>query len=166
MAWLAAKGHDVVGIDLSPLAAQAFLDENHVQAEIAQEPPFAVFRAGRITLMVGDVFDLRPDQAGTFDFIYDRAALIALPSDLRPLYAKRMRSFLADRGRMLLIALEYDRGAMDGPPFTVTENEIRALFEGLRIDKLLEYDCLENEPHFKQRGLKWLKESAYRIHST
>jgi thiopurine S-methyltransferase len=164
--WLAAKGHEVVGVDLSPMAAQAFMEEHQLPADISEEPPFTVFHAGPITFYVGDIFDFRPDRLGLFDLIYDRAALIALPADRRPPYAERIRAFMAPGGKMLLIALEYDRGAMEGPPYTVTEREVRSLFEGLKIHKLLEYDCLESEPHFKQRGLEWMKETAYRIHHT
>ncbi|HEX4998833.1 MAG TPA: thiopurine S-methyltransferase [Terriglobia bacterium] len=164
--WLADKGHDVVGVELSSIAAAAFMREQGLTAETSTEPPFTVFRADRITFLVGDFFDLTPENAGRFDLIYDRAALIALSPDVRPRYVARLGSLLNPGGRALLISLEYDPQSMNGPPFAVREDEIRSLYDGYEVRKLLEYDCLENEPQFRQRGLQWMKEAVYRIDST
>jgi thiopurine S-methyltransferase len=164
--WLADRGHDVSGVELSLIAARTFMAEQGLDPVTTEEPPFTVFRAGRIELYAGNFFEFSAERFGQFDLIYDRAALIALSPETRPAYARQLRSLLKPAGRILLISLEYDRGAMAGPPFTVPEAEARRLFEGMTMDKLLEYDCLENEPHFKERGLRWMKESVYRIHST
>ena len=162
--WLASRGHDVVGVELSESAARAFMSEQGLAATIADDPPFTMMRAGRITLLAGDFFDLTPNRIGRFDLIYDRAAIIALPADLRPAYARQLRSLLEPGGRMLLITLEYDQTQTDGPPFSVPESEVRALFVDLAIDRLHEHDCLDEEPRFKERGLKWMKEVVYHVH--
>jgi thiopurine S-methyltransferase len=52
---------------------------------------------------------------------------------------------------------------MHGPPFTVPEPEVLRLFDSFDCKKLVEYDCLEQEPKFKERGLTWMKESAYAL---
>src|SRR4029434_1531073 len=127
------------------------------------EPPFTVLRSERITYYVGDFFDFTPSIAGSFDRFYDRAALIALPPELRAAYAPHLLSLIKDGGQGLLIALEYDPSQMHGPPFTVPEAEVRSLFSAFRCEKLVEFDCLEDEPRFKARGLTWMKEVVYHL---
>jgi thiopurine S-methyltransferase len=155
--WLAGRGHEVVGIDLSAIAARAFSEEQGVAFEETQEPPFTVFRGEKITIYVGDFFDFTSAIDGDFDFLYDRAALIALPPAMRAGYARQVKSLMAPQARGLLISLEYDTSMMDGPPFSVPEAEVRDLFADFGIEKLDEYDCLDDEPRFKDRGVRWIK---------
>ena len=161
--WLAQRGHETVGVELSLLAAKAFAAEQGMVLTETHEPPFTVLRGDRLSYYVGDFFDFSPEIAGSFDLFYDRAALIALPPEIRPGYARHLASLLTNTGRGLLIGLEYDPSEMHGPPFTVPEAEIRRLFAEFQCEKLLEYDCLDQEPHFRKRGLTWLKESAYSL---
>ena len=161
--WLVERGHDVVGVELSLLAAKAFAAEQGFVLTEAHEPPFTTLRGNHLTYYVGDFFDLTTAIGGQFDLFYDRAALIALPPEMRPAYVRHLESLLTKNAQGLLIGLEYDPQQMHGPPFTVPEAEVRRLFGAFRCDKLLEYDCLEQEPHFKKRGLTWLKESVYSV---
>ena len=163
LVWLVAQGHQVVGVDVSELAARAFASEQGIAMTVANEPPFAVFRGEFVVYYVGDFFNLKPEIIGRFDLIYDRAALIALPQNKRPEYAQHLKALLAGGGRMLLISLEYDPKKMEGPPFAVTESELRSLFKELTVVKLHEYDCIDEESRFKERGLDWMKEVVYRI---
>jgi thiopurine S-methyltransferase len=163
LAWLVGQGHQVVGVDVSELAARAFASEQGIAMVAANEPPFVVFRGDRIAYYVGDFFNIRPEQIGRFDLIYDRAALIALPRERRAEYAQALKALLAGGGRMLLISLEYDPKKMEGPPFAVTESELRSYFKELTVVKLHEYDCIDEESRFKERGLDWMKEVVYRI---
>src|SRR4029079_2986268 len=129
----------------------------------ADSPPFVVFRGKNITVYSGDFFDFTESVAGRFPLFYDRAALIALPAEMRPCYVDRLRSLVEKGGQGLLITLEYDPASMNGPPFAVTEAEVRRLFESSRCEKLSESDCLDQEPRFKARGLTWMKEATYRV---
>lgn len=159
--WLAERGHDVTGIELSLIAAKAFATEQGIVLGETHEPPFTVLRGKGITYYVGDFFDLTSTIGGRFDLFYDRAALIALPPEMRPSYAKHLQSLIADDAQGLLISLEYDPSLMHGPPFTVPEADVRKLFTGFQCEKLFEQDCLEEEPRFKARGLTWMKEVVY-----
>jgi thiopurine S-methyltransferase len=161
--WLATKGYDVTGIELSPLAAAAFASENNLEFKVAEVAPFQVLSAGRIHFYVGDFFAATAEQFGRFDLIYDRAALIALPPELRRGYAEKIQSLMAPEGQLLLISLEYDENAMAGPPFSVREKEVRALFHGCNIGLEFTCDALQEEPHFRERGLQWMNEVVYRI---
>ena len=46
MAWLAARGHAVIGVELSDKAARAFFAEQQLQPEIRQRDGFTVYSAG------------------------------------------------------------------------------------------------------------------------
>lgn len=159
--WLADQGHEVIGVELSLIAAKAFAAEQNLVFTETYEPPFTVLRGNHITYYVGDFFEFSRTIAGGFDLVYDRAALIALPPHMRPEYARHLTSLIEPGGAGLLIAVEYDPSQMKGPPFTVPESEVRALFSGFQCTKLLEFDCLEEEPRFKARGLTWMKEVVY-----
>jgi thiopurine S-methyltransferase len=165
LTWLAAQGHQVVGVDVSEVAARAFAFEQKIAMTAANEPPFLVFRSERIAYYVGDFFNLQPDRIGRFELIYDRAALIALPAGKRPEYAQKLKALMVSGGSLLLVSLEYDPKQMEGPPFAVTEAEVRSFFKELSVSKLREHDCIEEESRFKERGLDWMKEVVYRISS-
>ena len=99
--------------------------------------------------------------------VYDRAALIALPQALREQYAATLATLLPAQTRTLLITLEYEQSQMAGPPFSVPGDQVRALFAGsFRLEELECRDVLDGHPHFKQRGLTALCESAFLLRRT
>ena len=69
--------------------------------------------------------------------------------------------------RTLLISLNYPENEMDGPPFSVNEDEVSQLYSNhFRIEKLASKNILEDEPRFKKRGLTSLTETAYKLTKT
>jgi thiopurine S-methyltransferase len=159
--WLADRTPEVVAVDLSEIAAHAFFEENGLEYKESERDGFKLLRGANITYWVGDLCRMDGLLLGSFDFIYDRAAIIALPPAMRPLYATHLQSLLAPKGILLLISLEYDTQQMEGPPFSVPEAEIRHLFEAFRIEKLYDHDCLSSEPRFRERGLTWMRETVF-----
>ena len=70
----------------------------------------------------GDVFALDADALADCSAVFDRAALIALPPELRQRYVQRVVCPAAAGCRGLLITLEYPPHEKQGPPFTVTRS--------------------------------------------
>jgi thiopurine S-methyltransferase len=163
MIWLAARGHEVVGVELSGIARRSFAAEHGLDFTLVDTPRFQEMRSGRIRYLVGDFFDLTPEDAGRFALVYDRAALIALPPETRGAYAAKLKSLLDIDAHILLITIEYYPDAMQGPPYSVDEAEVRALFAGCSVGKLAREDCPEDEPRLGERGLKWMKEAVYHV---
>src|SRR5262249_5487654 len=164
LVWLRDQGHDVTGVELSEVAARAFFAEQHLEPTITIAAPFPVYRVPRLTYYAGDFFELSARIAGRFDAVYDRAALIALPSERRPAYVAHLGALLAPYGRTLLITIEYDQTRMEGPPYSVPADEVRALFAPHgEIEELFVHDCLQEEPRFKERGLDWMTERVFLI---
>lgn len=163
MTWLASRGHPVVGNEISELAVKAFFEEAGLVPEVADEGRFKRYSADLITLLCGDFFDLRPEDVAECTAVYDRASLIALPKDMRPAYAEHIKRLLPKTPH-LLVTLSYDQSQMNGPPFSVHEEEVRAYYEpDYQVDKGQSVELIEEEPRFKQRGLDSLLETVYRL---
>ena len=138
MVWLAAQGYDVVGVELVETAVQAFFAEQNIQPIVSQhvENPDIKYYQGQlvdgdeqrnITLWAADIFALTSTDLGTIDAIYDKAALIALPADMRPDYSEQIRK-VSDNAPQLLITLNYDQSKKDGPPFSINHEQVQQYY--------------------------------------
>ncbi|NHN87949.1 thiopurine S-methyltransferase [Acetobacter conturbans] len=128
LSWLRAQGFSVVGIDLSRKAIEQFFDEENISSVIAQCGRLERFDAGTVTLFAGDFFDLDAETLGPVAAIYDRAALIALPPPIRDRYAAHLVA-LTHAAPQLLVTLEYGQALQSGPPFSVPESDVHALYD-------------------------------------
>lgn len=164
LAWLAAQGYSVVGVEISPIAVRDFFAEHGMTPAVEKTRHIERWHAENVTILRGDYFELAPaDLGGNVLAVYDRAALIALPPLMRPRYAAQL-SRLAPHASILLVTLEYPSGEMDGPPFSVEQPEIESLYGGdYRIETLEYAEVLEQNPHLKDRGLSRLRERVYRL---
>jgi len=134
LAFLATHGHDVVGVELAEQAVREFFADHALAPSVTACGPLVEYHARAITLFVGDIFAATPALIGPVDAFYDRAALIALPAELRPRYVDHLRTLLPARAPGLVITAEYDQTQMKGPPFAVLEAELRALHAGAAIE--------------------------------
>jgi thiopurine S-methyltransferase len=162
--WLAGRGHPVVGIDVSEIAARALFAEHDLEPRrLETAAPLERMSGGGIDFWIGDVFDLTTERVGRFPLVYDRAALIALPARTRPAYVSHIQHLLEKYADILLITVDYDPDSMDGPPYAVGETEVRDLYRDFHIEKLSDEDCLASEPRFRDRGLAWMREAAWHL---
>lgn len=136
LAFLAAQGHGVVGLELVESAVKAFFDERGVTPEVSRHGPYARYVAANITVLAGDFFASTLALLGAIDAVYDRAAVIALPGTMRADYVKHLRALLPPGARGLVVTVEYPQEKMDGPPFCVPEAELRAHYAGLSIERI------------------------------
>jgi len=127
MLWLHGQKLQVHGIELyeNPVK-DFFLENNLLNYTNTSDNDFINYTFENITISCGDFFKLSPHP--TYDFVYDRASLVALPAQMRKDYVNLMKKVVKNGGKYLLIAYEYDQSKMDGPPFSVTEEEIRELY--------------------------------------
>ena len=159
MAWLRAQGHTVIGIELAELAVAAFFSEHGLQPTQERSGALQCFRAAGYELYVGDFFDLQAEQLRGVAGVYDRGALIALPPALRQRYAAQLAARLPAASRMLLVTVDYPQEQMPGPPFAVSDAEVRALYGGeFSVRRLASRDLLEMEPRFRERGVQTMAE--------
>jgi thiopurine S-methyltransferase len=137
LAFLASRGHDVIGVELIESAVRAFFDEHGIAPTITPRGKLVEYASPPITIYAGDIFDATRDIVGPIDAIYDRAALVALPDDTRRRYVDHLRSLAGKGKRVLLVSYEYDQSLMAGPPFSVEEAEVRMLYDGCTVELLV-----------------------------
>ena len=127
ISWLRDQGYAVAGAELSPLAITQLFEELGLTPIISEAGGLKRYSSDGLDIYVGDIFELEAKELGPVDAFYDRAALIALPPEMRKQYAAHL-TLITNRAKCLLISLNYDQSKMDGPPFSVSETEIRNLY--------------------------------------
>ena len=163
LAWLAGQGYRVLGVELSRRAVEDFFREHGLEPEVREQGAFEVWRHGDVELWCGDFFALRAEDVGDCVGLYDRAALIALPSQMRAKYMEALSALLPARCRGLLVTLDYDQSLLDGPPFSVGDEEVRQGLAGWYLDELEAVEMIQESPKFLQAGASSLLERVYRV---
>lgn len=162
MAWLASQGHEVIGVELSKLALERFLARHRVRHVETEDYGMRCYMGGRYQLLCGDFFSLPDEVFASADAVYDRASLVALPPDLRERYVKLLAERIRPGTTGLMISLAYDQREMNGPPYSVAEDEVeRLLAAPFELELISRKDALEDG--MKKRGLTALEESTYRL---
>ncbi|HVJ79004.1 MAG TPA: thiopurine S-methyltransferase [Hyphomicrobium sp.] len=162
MVWLATQGHRVIGVELSEVAVREFFQDGGQMPDVRSDGPFDVYSAGPFSLYRGDFFEMPGEALAGVAAVYDRAALIALPPDLRVRYAQKLTSILPREAVVFLIAVAYPEGEISGPPFSLTRDDVENLYgDAFRIEVLEDRDGLEGSGNLKRRGVTELRETAY-----
>jgi thiopurine S-methyltransferase len=164
LVWLRERGAEVMGVDISDLALQAFCLEQGVPARRRTRQPFEVYEARALELWSGDFFALRPQDLAGVRAVYDRGALVSFAPDLRRGYALHMAGLTEHGTQTLLVALEYPQGEMDGPPFALDDAMIEGLYAAHhRVEVLERRDVLDTDERMRGRGVTALHEVTYRL---
>jgi thiopurine S-methyltransferase len=162
MLWLREQGHQVLGVELSNIAVQAFFKENGYTPHHVTRGKFEHCEADGIRILCGDFFDFSKDDLAKVSAVYDRASLIALPPEMRERYVRHLASILPPATQILLITVDYPQSEMPGPPFSVSPGEVEALYrEHAEVRLLAQMDVLAQNPRFQQRGLSRLQENIF-----
>jgi len=155
--YLKQQGFQVLGNELSSIAVNAFFNENHLPytTELIQgsnnksdKTDLVSYRSDEIEIINGDFFALHKSQLENIDAIYDRASMVALPEPQRKEYVEFLLKLIPSKTKILLITLEYDQKLKQGPPFSVTEEEVYHCYKNDFSVTLLD---TQNTP-MKQRG--------------
>lgn len=162
MLWLAGQGYTVIGVEHNQLACKAFFQENKIPVRVTENPDFIEFSSHEITLFSGDFFKMDKNISGRINAVYDRAALIALPSAIRRKYAMHLGQLVEAESDVFLITTAYDQSQMQGPPFSVDEDEVNMLFQThFDINQLYSSPFREIPAHLYARGLSNAMEQVY-----
>ncbi|NBF03738.1 thiopurine S-methyltransferase [Pseudomonas sp. Fl5BN2] len=162
--WLADQGYQVLGVELTEKAVEDFFREHNLQPQVSQQGAFKVYAQGSLQLWCGDFFALTAEDITGCAAWYDRAAMIALPPEMRQRYTAHLNDLLPDGSKGLLITLDYDQSQLDGPPFAVLDDEVRLRLSGAwHLDVEMERDILGESWKFLQAGVTRLVERVYRL---
>lgn len=145
MLWLRDLGHDVIGVELSQKALDEFLQENSLTALPVQHDCYCGYELEQMTLLCGDFFGLTAEDCKAVGAVYDRAAIVALPPQMRREYAQHLQRILPKGVPFLMVIMEYDQSSMAGPPFSVSEQEVRQLFGGFSSIEVADQEVFERK---------------------
>lgn len=158
MLWLARQGNEVTGVDVSDIAAREFFVDNDLRCERSADGTRYTATDLPVTIVCGDYFAFV--ETG-FDAHYDRGALVALPAERRPRYAAHTAARLTADPVQLVITLEYQQSCVDGPPYSVSEDEVLSYWPLLtRVDAC--DDIANAPPKFRDAGLAAMTEVVWR----
>jgi thiopurine S-methyltransferase len=164
MLWLSQQGYHVIGIELSSEACSQFFTEHDISYKLNQIKDFQVYASEVITIFAGDFFQITSELIGPIDAIYDRAALIALPPELRKQYACKIIALAAPSTNMLLVTTRYQQSEMQGPPFSIDENAVHTLYAKQFMVKLLcEVPTTNIAAHLCEAGLKAAHQLGFQL---
>ena len=160
------QGCYVVGLEFAAQAVDEFFTDNKIEFQIQKFDDYEIYTADGYKIYRGDFFKI--PIAEKFDFIYDRASLVAIDPDLKPVsndtysapclkrfqnYAEKMKKLM--NGEMLLVALVREEGRT-GPPHTVSSDDVHRLYENVKL--ISEEDDLSSVERMGK-----LEESVYLI---
>ena len=157
--WLAKRGHDVTGVELSAIAVRHFFAENSIEYQSVKGDSLDRYSAVDLplTLYCGDYFEF---SGSGFDALYDRGALVALPPELRERYIEHTKNLLRPGASKMIVTLEYDQAVVSGPPFSVPAGEISGYWDDLVC--VSKKDDIDNcPPKFRAAGLTDVKELVW-----
>lgn len=104
--WLHGQGHDVAGVELSPVAIRQFFKACRMHPKRSHLNELQCWAHERLAIYCGDFFDLTRAEMSGVRAVYDRAALSALSVDLREYYIAHLHAILPDDCRVLLLTIE------------------------------------------------------------
>ncbi len=157
--WLLNKGYRVVGIELIETAVDQLFSALGLKPRILSTGPLKLYQAGDVEVFVGDIFTLQEAQLGPVDAVYDRAALVALPNNMRKRYTQHLTTITAGKPQ-LLITYAYDQQLRSGPPFSVDQQEVNQHYAANYHLSLLENSqvAVGNQKGVAAHELVWLLE--------
>jgi len=157
--WLANRGLDVVGVELSQIAIESFFAEHDLEFEAHDDGKLTRFvtHSHSIAIYCGDYFDF---ESAPFDALFDRGALVAMPANERPRYVEHTKTLVKHYAYRLIITLEYDQTAANGPPFSVMPDEVMSYWNDMKLVGR-NNDIDKAPPKFKLAGLTEVIESAW-----
>ena len=162
MQFLLEKNIKVIGVEMSNIAIEQFFSENNLDYSVSKIGQFVLYEGDGIILYCGDFFDLDSKHLENVKAIYDRASLIALDEGLRQKYAKHLSDIIEVDARILLLTLNYPQHQRSGPPFAVSKEEVKQLFNGsFDIQELYCIEDIENEPMFQNLGVDFVEKAVY-----
>jgi thiopurine S-methyltransferase len=162
MAYL-AQFMRVTGNELSAIACRDFFLDNHIEVKRQTLGDFEHYSCRQLALWQGDFFKLAADSIDTVDWIYDRAALIALPVAMQQRYVEHLKTFFSSHTRLFLVTLEFPEGQLTGPPFSINSADVNRLFAGFNIECIARHEL--EDKRFAQRTFEvdYLREKLYII---
>ncbi|MFT5814407.1 MAG: thiopurine S-methyltransferase, partial [Psychroserpens sp.] len=153
----------VTGCELSKIACRDFFIEHNIAYQQQTLSDFKHFFCPQLSLLQGDFFKLSAKAIDSIDWIYDRAALIALPPAIQQQYVEHLKTFFSAQTRLFLVTVEFLKMQLNGPPFAVTETDVKRLFSGFKIECISTNEIKDKQFAQRKFEVDYLIEKLYVI---
>lgn len=153
----------VTGCELSEIACRDFFIEHNIAYQQQTLSDFKHFFCPQLSLLQGDFFKLSAKAIDSIDWIYDRAALIALPPAIQQQYVEHLKTFFSAQTRLFLVTVEFLKMQLNGPPFAVTETDVKRLFSGFKIECISTNEIKDKQFAQRKFEVDYLIEKLYVI---
>ena len=164
MIWLAEQGHEVIGVELSPIAVSAFFRENHLKPVRSRGGAFDRWQSGRLSVLCGDYFALTKEDLGQVDAVYDRASLTALAEGIRGRYVAQLRLLVPDACKILLLTIEDADDGESADHALAAADEINALYSNVFDAALMHVECdCDTDPDSSDEASLRTTHKVYRL---
>lgn len=162
MVWLVEQGHAVLGVEVSTLAIRQFFEENQIDYHTEQHSDGCHYLADNIEIIAADIFNVAKTTLATCTAVYDRAAMVAQTAAQRQHYVAHIYAAMPVGCRALLLVIDYPQTQRQGPPFSVSPDEVSAHFNaGWQQQVLEQNDILALNEGFQQAGVDYLHSGVY-----
>ncbi|SMO33975.1 thiopurine S-methyltransferase [Fodinibius sediminis] len=152
--WLADQGYHVIGAEAAQRPLMEVMERSNASFVRTESHGFTVYRSESMELWHGNFLKLPIPPTAPIDAIYDKTSIVALPPAMREQHARKLLSLSQRHTQMLLQSFEYVQEEMNGPPFSVPEQEIATLFGAdFKYTLLHEESKIEQLERFRRRGL-------------
>lgn len=157
---LLSNDYRVAGAELSQIAIEQLFMELELQPEVSTVGEVERWSANCLAIFVGDIFALSRKMLGPVDAIYDRAALVAFPEEMRHRYTAHLTG-ITHKAPQLLVCYDYDQNLMQGPPFSIRKEEVHrhyasiyelALMASTEVSGGLKGKCVAKENVWRLRS--------------
>ncbi len=169
--FLYQQGFRVLGNELNTLAVQDFYTEQQLNASktiisdeknVSNQTELTLWNSPEVDILCGDFFALKKDYLHDITAVYDRAALVALPLEIREKYVQKLLELLPQKISMLLLTLDYDEKEKQGPPYSVTEEEVYRLYgEYFEIELLEVADISADSRSPRSQNMSYFNERVF-----
>jgi len=162
--WLSKQVKQVYACELSQQAIDDFFNDNKIQPTISQHARYIKYQYANITIFCGDIFQLHREELESCTLVYDRASLIAFPGDMRQRYIETLEQLFPQPHKRLLITLEYKQSLMNGPPFSISVDDVKYVFATqYNVQCLASNSVIDQYKRFKDKGIDTLYEHIFTL---
>jgi thiopurine S-methyltransferase len=154
--YFAQHAEAVIGVELAEKAVhQFFIEQALPYTRVGNR-----YSSGNLTIFQGDFFAQSLVQLGTIDLVYDRAALVALPLEMRLRYIDKIHQLLPKAAQQFVNTLEYAPLKAE-PPFSISPSDLQEYYgQAFKIEHL-EAPLVPQHGLIRVWGLDYIREHGF-----
>lgn len=136
---------EVTGVELIKKAIEDFYIENNLEMRTRNSS----ISSKNIEIFNEDFFSFNKSENKKYSYIFDRASLIAISPVSREKYVQSIKRSMSTNCKIFLITIEYKQDQIEGPPFSLSDDDVKSLFKDFKLEKLCRESVIGQNQKFK-----------------